>query len=393
MAPTTENIQSSSEVLGTKRIASPDVEWNKLYLSEEEKQAWLSSYAHRDLLPNFPDIKWPALEEFEYQDKALLADPDAGYSHLLRDATSVRTLNPRIGTEISGVDLSNLDSVQRNELALLVSRRQVVVFKKQTSLDVRSHIDLASYYGPLHKHLISGVPRDWESGLDVVHVLYTGPAEHPFQTRTPKDLWHADVTFENQPTGYSSIKILTTPEKGAGDTLFTSGYALYDSLSPAYRQYLSTLSATHSSEEQAAFGRKRNLPVRRDPTTVSHPVIRTHPVTGHNTVFVNSSFTRKIVDIPEPESANVLKYLLEQVATQQDATIRVAYENDDVVIWDNRSVFHSATYGHWPQIRHGYRVSSQAEKPYYDSNGTSEKEKILKSIEDKKHEHRSDFTP
>lgn len=386
MAPTTTTEIGSQEPQQSKSVLDDiELDWKKLYLSKEERDEWFENYEYKDFFPSYPDISWGPTETFDYEEKALLADPNNNYANLLKGATSIKHISPKIGTIIYGVSLSNLNDTQKNELALLIARRQVVVFKKQTDLDVQSHINLIKYYGPLHRHLVSGLAKGWDKGNDVLHLIFSDNYEggRDFSSGS-RNLWHSDVTYEIQPTGYSSIKMLKAPKHGGGDTLFTSGYSLYDSLSPAYRDYLSKLTASNSSQRQANDARTINRPVRREPITTSHPLVRTNPATGLNSVYLSQGFFQKVDDVPPYESDNILKFITELIATQQNSTIRVQYEDDDVVFWDNRSTYHAATYDHWPQLRHGYRISAQAERPIVNPNGKSQRDTILEAIGEKR---------
>ena len=102
----------------------------------------------------------------------------------------------------------------------------------------------------------------------------------------PLELWHTDVSYELQPPSTTSLKLLTGPETG-GDTLWSSGYALYSSLSPNFQTYLEGLSALHSAVAQADGARAAGLTVRREPVETVHPVVRVHPATGWKSVYVN----------------------------------------------------------------------------------------------------------
>jgi len=101
--------------------------------------------------------------------------------------------------------------------------------------------------------------------------------------------------------------------------------------------YLKNLTALHSADMQANDSKALGRPVRRDPITTVHPLIRTNPVTGWNALFFNPGFVTKIIGIPKAESDAILKYLTDVVATTNELHARFQWNKDDVAIWDNRT--------------------------------------------------------
>jgi alpha-ketoglutarate-dependent taurine dioxygenase len=97
--------------------------------------------------------------------------------------------------------------------------------------------------------------------------------------------WHTDISFEPVPSDYAMLKIHTLPATG-GDTLWASGYEIYDRLSPAMQQFLEGLTATHDAkfflEEAERLGNPIRKGIRGNPLnfgealTAVHPVIRTN---------------------------------------------------------------------------------------------------------------------
>ncbi|KAJ5584875.1 uncharacterized protein N7459_004675 [Penicillium hispanicum] len=333
-----------------------------------------TNYAHEDLLPSFPDIHWGPIEHIPYEDRALHGDPK--FRNLLQDATGVFDFNPKIGTEVEGVDLANLTDAQRDDLARLVAYRGVVFFRNQKNFGIEAQRALGRHFGKLHKHATTSVPR--KGGLEDVHVVYTGDNSGDNRALfSPSFLWHSDVTYEVQPPSYTSLKLLTGPPRGGGgDTLWSSQYAAYDVLSPFMQTYLKNLSALHSADMQANDSRAIGRPVRRDPITTKHPLIRTNPVTGWNALFFNPGFVTKIIGIPKAESDAIIKYLTDVVATTQEMHARFQWGKDDVAIWDNRTTTHSASYGFAPHRRHAVRVACHAERPVLEASGKSQEEEI-----------------
>ena len=69
------------------------------------------------------------------------------------------------------------------------------------------------------------------------------------------------------------------------------------------------------------------------------------------------------------------KYFLEVVAGSHDLQVRFRWGKGDVAIWDNRSVFHTATNDYGGR-REGNRVVSIGEKPFYDPKSVSRREAL-----------------
>lgn len=110
--------------------------------------------------------------------------------------------------------------------------------------------------------------------------------------------WHSDITFEPVPSDYAMLKIHTLPATG-GDTLWASGYEIYDRLSPAMQQFLEGLTATHDAkfflEEAERLGNPIRKGIRGNPLnfgealTAVHPVVRTNRKSHKSTGTSSSS--------------------------------------------------------------------------------------------------------
>ena len=153
-------------------------------------------YEHEDLCPFFPDIHWPPLTETPYLDKGLQGDPQ--FRRLLSSATDVFDYNPKIGTEVHGINLAKLTDAQKDDLARLISVRGVVFFRNQVDLDIDAQRELGQYFGKLHKHATTAVPR--KAGLEDVHVVFTDmDSKDQRAVFTPTFLWHSDVSTRCRP--------------------------------------------------------------------------------------------------------------------------------------------------------------------------------------------------
>ncbi|KAF8959492.1 hypothetical protein BDZ97DRAFT_1667114 [Flammula alnicola] len=356
MAPVaTSERQQETTTAATLKATSQQV-FNPFY-SPPSGDDGDDSYKYAEFKPSFPNVSWEPLKEQEVVERGLFADPSK--ANLLSAATKVKDLTPVIGTEIEGIDLRQLTDAQKDELALLVAERGVVFLRNQ-EIDIHQQLDLARHFGPLHKHATTPITRN---GLEEVHVVYNDATRRPDPTAFSKlELWHSDVSYELQPPSTTSLKVISGPKVG-GDTLWSSGYALYSSLSPGLQIYLEGLTAVHSGVAQADGNRAAGLPVRRQEIESIHPLVRVHPATGWKSVYVNPGFTRRIIGVPKAESDTILNFLFRQISENPDYQVRFKWEVNDIAIWDNRVAAHSATFDFWPATRHALRATPHGERP------------------------------
>jgi len=138
------------------------------------------------------------LKPFKHVDPGLKADPSL--KNLLPEGIAqVTTLTPVIGSEVSGVQLSKLTEEGKNELALFVAQRGVVVFRDQdfADLPIQEALDYAGHFGRHHSHPTSGSPTDFPE----VHLVYrqgTEAYDKFLETSTTSVAIHSDVTYEEQ---------------------------------------------------------------------------------------------------------------------------------------------------------------------------------------------------
>ena len=206
MAPSLEEPSRPSSVLGqgTKLKGPVEMLPQQTYEPGYTVVDSHDQYEHDDLGPSFPNVHWEPLVEVPYRDKGLNGHPQ--FRNLLQSATDIFDYNPKIGTEIHGVNLAKLTDAQANDLARLIATRGVVFFRNQVGFDIEAQRKLGQYLGTLHKHATTSVPR--KPGLEDVHVVYTdGTSKDQRAFFTPTFLWHSDVSFSVRGHRYLLMKI------------------------------------------------------------------------------------------------------------------------------------------------------------------------------------------
>ena len=95
--------------------------------------------------------------------------------------------------QVHGIDLANLTDLQKDDLARLIATRGVAFFRNQKNFGIDEQRELGKYFGELHKHATTAVPK--REGLEDVHVIFTGEKSPDLRALfTPTFLWHSDVS-------------------------------------------------------------------------------------------------------------------------------------------------------------------------------------------------------
>ncbi|MFJ2366069.1 taurine dioxygenase [Pseudomonas sp. NPDC087697] len=274
---------------------------------------------------------------------------------------TITPLSTALGAQISGVDISQpLNLEQRDAIEQALLQHQVLFFRDQP-INPQQQARFAANFGDLHIHPIyPNVPEQPQ-------VLILDTAETDVRDNA---VWHTDVTFLPTPALGAVLSAKLLPEFG-GDTLWASGIAAYEALSVPLQQLLQGLTATHDFVKSFPLERFGTTPealaqweeARKKNPPLSHPVIRTHPVSGRKSLFVNEGFTTKINELSETESEAILKLLFAH-ATRPEFTIRWRWQENDVAFWDNRVTQHFAVDDYRPARRVMHRATVLGDVPF-----------------------------
>jgi len=155
-----------------------------------------------------------------------------------------------------------------------------------------------------------------------------------------------DITFENVPSDYTSLKVHTLPPTG-GDTLWCSGYEIYDLLSTPFKQMSETLVARFAQPHFNCAAQNGGFTLHQGPRgspenvgeklEAFHPFIRTNPVTNWKSVFGLGFHFKEIINLSKRESKLLKAFILELVTTSHAAQVRFKWRANDLAIWDNVS--------------------------------------------------------
>ena len=272
----------------------------------------------------------------------------------------VRPKSGSVGAEIFGVDL-NKEITEEQFLEVKSAFRQFgVIFFRNQKLTPDKEIKFAEKWGKIN---INRFFTHVENYPQIAMVL-----KEPDQKRNIGGAWHTDHTYDIEPAMGSILFAHEVPKKG-GDTMFSSMYSAYETLSDGLKKTLNKMRARHSSQHVfgAARAAKNDDTVGRirNPEAANqyavHPVIITHPETGRKALYVNPTFTLGFQGWTDDESKPLLDYLYNH-ATKPEFTCRFEWKAGSIAFWDNRATWHLAINDYHGEKRLMHRITIDGTK-------------------------------
>jgi taurine dioxygenase len=253
----------------------------------------------------------------------------------------IRRVQPQIGAEIHGVDISRpLDAATRDAIRAAVIRHKVVFFRDQ-HLDNASQTAFAAQFGTPYTHPTPN--RD--KNIATIHKIAAEDFKKVELRDYAKrgDVYHSDTSWRLDPKWGAVLRAVTLPEVG-GDTVWVDAHQAYEGLSEELKARLEGLYVTHDF--------RRSLgPLGIDYPIVAHRVVQTHPETGEKILWVNSTLNPQILGLELAESRALVDELIDQYK-RPEYQVRFAWRPGSVAFWDNRGSLHYAVrnYGDFPRV-------------------------------------------
>ena len=263
-------------------------------------------------------------------------------------ALTVTPSDQACGARVEGIDLTQeLSDAQISELRQLWLEHKVIALPNQPLMpeDLER---VAKYFGevgedPFFGH-IDGYPNICAIQRDA-------------DEKTPifAEIFHTDWSFMEVPPAGTALFGITIPPHG-GDTLFSDQVKAYEEMPDELRERVESLTAIHSAargyapdgaygDGDQASGRSMQIkPSEKARETCSHPLVRVHHETGTKALFSSAAYIQGFEGM-SPEDAEALIMELYVYQTQEKFQYRHKWEKDMLVIWDKRSLLHSATGG------------------------------------------------
>jgi taurine dioxygenase len=275
---------------------------------------------------------------------------------------SVKKSGAALGAEID-FDLSrDMDERQFREIEAAFHDNIVVVFRAQTMSNAR-HIEFSRRFGELEIHIVKKyLLPDHPEILRISNVRdengeLIGLADAGFT-------WHTDTSYLQRPSRCSLLHAQEVPVRDGhvlGDTVFTNTIAAYEALPDGMKRALAGKKAIHRYSERKRIAnspRPKLTQAQLDATPdVAHPIVRTHPSTGRQALYVTEGECIGIEGVPD-EDGRPLIAELHAHCIRPEFQYRHKWQVGDLLMWDNATSMHLAICDYQlPERRLMYRTT------------------------------------
>ena len=272
----------------------------------------------------------------------------------------VKLISGALGAEISGINLKDTSVQNFKKINELLLEHKVIFFRNQ-NITAEEQLELGKHFGPLEKHVYVKGREDYP---EIVRII-----KKPHEKNQWGENWHSDVSYNVKPTKAVILRSIKIPPVG-GDTMFANMELAWDTLDKNIKEKIKDKKAIHSSLGGAFFTNEYEAMESNGNSkeySNEHPIVRTHPETGKKILFVNWTYTKKIIGLDEDESDKILKKIFEHQA-RLELTCRFTWTENTICIWDNRSVIHFAIADFYPGRGLGHervmdRIAIEGDQP------------------------------
>ena len=291
--------------------------------------------------------------------------PSGHFDNAARPARHIEAhpLASAMGAELTGPRLPDLSDEAFAELAEALWHHKMVFLRGQ-NLTHAEHEVFAARFGPFGEDSYThGVP-----GHPAVQ-----PVIKEADTRSKALFgsgWHTDSPFQPAPPSVTVLRQIEGPPYG-GDTVWANTALAFRMLSPTMQDMLRPLkvrmsAVANATTQERVSGKELNFASAEARRTAfegqAHPLVRRHPMTGEEALYVDEVYAIGIDGMTEAEGRPLIDFLTRHI-TQHAFTCRLRWEPGMVAMWDNRACLHLAPNDYDGFRREMYRVTLAGEVP------------------------------
>ncbi len=279
---------------------------------------------------------------------------------------TVTPLSPALGARIGNADIARgigdadfadiLDAWHEHGLILLPGQ----------SIDEEQQIAFGARFGELAPWSRFAADHEGESVNPYIMLVSNlkENGEYVGSLQEGEIQFHSDGIYVEEPTA-GTMLYAVQPTAHGGETAYGNMYKAYETLPGDIKARIEGRRALHAFTYNSLVTADNESKMAAEETVerAVHPVVRTHPVTGRKSLYVNRLMTRHIVGMDPDESAELLAVLYDHLE-RPEFVYEHRWTKGDVLLWDNRCVVHARRDFPPSEIRIMKRLTIKGDRPF-----------------------------
>jgi len=279
---------------------------------------------------------------------------------VLTSKREVVRLSAALGAEVRGVDLAQpLQEIDREFLRKAWSDHLVLVLRHDKPVSAEAQMGFCRTFGE-----IGARARPVEARLEpdnapqnVMYVSNKREGGRVIGSLPDGEMeFHIDQSYLENPAIGGCLHALEIPRSG-GDTLFGNLCLAWDTLPKELKRAVAGLKVLNIFNHNGYGTQSR---IANDVESASyrtlHPIVRKHPMSGREFLYVNRLMSACIEGLPESESDDILFKLFDH-QEKPEFVYKHKWRRYDLLLWDNRCCIHARTDFDKNETRHLRRFS------------------------------------
>ena len=271
----------------------------------------------------------------------------------------VSPISGALGAVITGVELKKpLQNAVFAEIYKAFLEYKVIFFRDQ-ELTPETQLRFGRMFGqPIHYPFVKGL-KDFS---EITPILKKETDLNNFG-----GVWHSDTTYQQQPPKATMLYAVEVPDFG-GDTEFANQCMALEQLSEGMQKFLREQKIINTSGKGKVVASRSDVIKHsssgqvNDELRAVHPVVRTHPETKEQALFINEAHSLQFTSLTSEESTPLLEFLFKH-QIKPEFTCRFRWEKGSVAIWDNRCTLHNPINDYHGKRRLMHRITFAGDIP------------------------------
>jgi alpha-ketoglutarate-dependent taurine dioxygenase len=274
----------------------------------------------------------------------------------------ITKIKENLGAEVTGIDLRQPVDAETQQLLYDALVDNIALVFRDQQFTPEEYLSAVSNFGTV---MADETPKNRLPEMPLLSAISSRSKDKEGKRVMTGERWHSDHVNHQKPPKFTCLYAVKLPDSGGATNLANTreAYAALPGDLKTRLDGMKTVNVIVGSASKSVNSDRRAWQAESPPDPVIHPLVRTHPDAGTKAVYFHPNKVENIVGMAPQESQEFLEDLTDQLL-QPEFLYAHEWRLGDMMIWDNRSAFHRASFDYDPnQHRLLYRALVEGDIP------------------------------